>query len=352
MMAATAHALAIPHLPAAVPLKYFINGADDLVAPLTIALLEADVITSAMLRHPKASTLVEIFGGPSARDLATRALSKWWDATVKENSCTFFRWQLHVQRLSEDNIRPENDGNAWFIFTRMHNDIPRFALARRVTQMEATLEGFGQTVLAVLRDATRHLPDSFNPWDALSMAQYMYWDNSDTDEELLEDAREDRGYNTVEEVTNDGDVMTRAKFFRDVPRWVCEPRRVVSREAIAAADLCLFGKRVVAACDAIAQLVNAPNFTLRPDDKGAYRSGLETTDGAMVLLWQQDDVIGQVIDDVVNQIFEGGESTEFIDANPVPMTADGIRHFQDLTEQTMRLAVLTEKLILLIGDRL
>jgi PRTRC genetic system protein F len=351
-MAATSCALAIPHLSPAVPLKYLISGADDLVAPLTIALLEADLITNAMLRHPKNATLAQTLGGVNARDLAMRALSKWWDATIKANSCKFFRWQLHVQRLDEDEIGPEYDGNAWFIFTRMHDDIPRFALQRRITQLEDTLEGFGQTVLAVLKDATLRLPDSFTPWVAVDMADYLHWSNSETDEELIEDCREMNGYATAQEVIDNNSVMTRAMFFADVPRWVTAPVRVVSRDEICAADLGLFGQRVVDACDAIAQLVNDPGFTLTPSDKGVYRCGQDTTDGAMVLLWHEGDVLGQAIDDVINDLFNAGMATEFIDANPVPMTAAGIRHFQDLTEQTMKLAVLTEKLILLIGDPL
>jgi PRTRC genetic system protein F len=351
MMPATAsRALAIPSLSPAVPLKYRITGADTLVAPLAIALLEADIITTRMLRPAKNSTLADIFGRVDAQDLAQRALSKWWEATIKANSCKFFRWQLHVQRLNEDNTSPEYDGNAWFIFTRMFDDIPRFALQRGITQLEATLEGFGQTVLAVLKDATLRLPDSFTPWVAVRMAEYMYWSNSNTDAELLEEMRDIRGYENVQEVIDDDDVVTRERFFKDVPQWVTAPVRVVSREAIDDLNLDSFGHRVVFVCDEIATLVNDPAFTLTPSDKGVYRSGMDTTDGAMVLLWHQGDVLGQAIDDVVNDIYEGGDASEFIDANPVPMTAPGIRHFQDLTEQTMRLAVLTEKLILLIGD--
>lgn len=350
MPAATSRALTIPHLSPAIPLKYLISGEDSLVAPLTIALLEADVITNAMLRHPANAALSQTLGG--ARDLAARALSKWWEVTIKANSCKFFRWQLHVQNLDSRHISPEFDDSAWFIFTRMYGEIPRFGLEKRITQLETTLEGFGQTVLAVLKDATLRLPDSFSPWSALWMAEFMYWEDSQTDEELLENTRELREYETVQQVIADGDVVTREMFFRNMPRWVTAPIRVLSRDAVGAAALGQFEQRVVAACDAIAKLVNEPGFTLAPSDKGAYRSGQDTTDGAMVLLWREGDVIGQVIDDCLTDVAESGDSTEFIDANPVPMTADGIRHFQDLTEQAMKLAVLTEKLILLIGEPL
>ncbi len=347
-----AGALALPSLSAAIPLKMRVTGQESLVAPLTIALLNADMITDAMLRHPRNATLTQVFEGVDARELSMRALSKWWAALIKANSCKFFRWSLHVQDLSSHDIDPEYEDHAWFIFTRMDGEIPRFALARRIEQLEAKLEGFGQTVLAVLRDATLHLPESFNPWRAVYFAEYFHWQNGADDEDLLEERREMNGYATIQQVIDDGDVLTRARFFEDVPEWVTAPRRTVSREAICASNLDPFESRVVAACDAIAKLVAQPSFTLNPSDKGVHKTGMESTEGAMALLWRDGDVIGRVTDDVINDLYQCGESHDFIDANPVPMTAEGIREFQNLTEQAMQLAVLTEKLILLIGDPL
>jgi PRTRC genetic system protein F len=348
------HALALPQLSPAIPLKLLIAGQDDFVAPLTIALLEADVITSAMLRPGRNAPLTEVFAGLDARELAMRALTKWWTATVKANSCKFFRWSLHVQSLDSAEIQPDYMGQAWFIFQRIDSDrgIPRFALERRITQLEKKLEGFGQTVLAVLYDATMRLPDSLTPWRAAEFAEYMHWQDSDDDAELLENHRLDNGYATIQEVLDNDGVLTRAMFFKDMPEWVARPRRVVSRVDIGLAKLTQHELDVVYACDAIAALVSRPGFTLHPADKGAYRAGEESCEGSMVLLWREHDVVGQVIDDTINHIYQAGSGTDFIDANPVPMTADGIREFQNLTEQMMQLAVLTERLVLLIGDRL
>lgn len=346
------HALALPHLSPALPLKLLISGQDTFVAPLTIALLEADLITNAMLGRRKNAPLTEVFGGLDARELSMHALSKWWTATIKANSCKFFRWSLHVQSLDSSDIQPEFDGHAWFIFTRIDSDrgIPRFALERRVQLLERKLEGFGQTVLAVLRDATMRLPESLTPWRAGEFAEYMHWNYSTDDADLLETRRIENGYATVQEVIDNDDVMTRAEFYKNIPRWVINPQRTVSRADICAAPLNVFEMKVVAACDAIASLVVGAGFTLHPADKGVYRTGADSTDGAMALLWRDGDAIGRVIDDVINDLYNSGSGTDFIDATPVPMTAPGILQFQDLTEQMMQLAVLTERLVLLIGD--
>jgi len=93
-----------------------------------------------------------------------------------------------------------------------------------------------------------------------------------------------------------------------------------------------------------------PDFNLVPIDKGASRCGLDTVDGSMILLWKQYDVIGETIDDFLNDLGNCGEYCEFIDANPVPMTAAGVREFLAKTEQALQVAVLTEKLVLLLGE--
>jgi PRTRC genetic system protein F len=345
-----ASVLALPQIAAEIPMRYIVPGGDALTVPLTIALLEAGVISDAMLRAPRNATLVDVFSADE-RQLSARALSHWWTRLIRNQPCKFFRWSLHVQQLEDTNY--DSATTAWFCFTRNEGPIPRFALARGIERLECVMEGFGQTVLAVLRDATDLLPDSFTPWQAIGWAEYVYWDDTANDEELLEHRRELGGYKTVEEMLESDTVLTRAEFFHELPEWVCGPKRILSRAAItesAAGDL--FASRVIEVCDALHALVSAPEFVLRPADKGVYRCAEDTVDGAMVLLWKQFDVIGQAIDDALEHIGSCGQYCEFIDANPVPMTADGVREFQIKTEQTLQVAVLTEQLILLLGERL
>jgi PRTRC genetic system protein F len=350
-----ASVLALPQLAAEIPLRYTIAGADALTVPLTIALLEAGVISNPMLRAPRNAPLTEMLGEPEKK-LSERALSHWWTRLIRNQPCKFFRWSLHVQQLEEGGHGYDKGTTAWFCFKRIEghvdDEIPRFALSAGVERLERQLAGLGQTVLAVLRDATLLLPDSFTPWQALDWAERAYWEDTRGDVEYLEMRREMGGFDTVKEMVEQEQPVTRAVFYADMPEWVCAPKRVLSREAIAAAEGNLFASRAIALCDALHALVNRPGFILRPWHKGVYRCGYDTVDGSMVLLWKESDVIGQVLDDYLNDLGNSGEYCEFTDANPVPMTAEGIREFVTTTEQMIEVAVLTEKLILLIGEKL
>jgi PRTRC genetic system protein F len=344
-----AAALALPQLAAEIPTRYVIPGVDALTVPLTIALLEADVITAPMLRTPRNALLVDVFG-EQEKLLSERALSHWWTKLIRKTPCKFFRWSLQVQQIEDTNYDALT--TAWFCFSRMGDDMPRFALGRGIERLELLLEGFGQTVLAVLRDAVLLLPESFNPWTALDWADQAYWRESRDDVELLEMRREEGGYKTVQELLENEHVVTRAVFFAEVPEWVCAPKRTLSREKIAAAaGNDRLARQVIELCDQIHALVNRPGFVLHPADKGVYRTSQYPIEGCMVLLWKPFDVIGETIDDYLNDLGQCGEYTDFIDANPVPMTAAGVREFMTLTEQMLQVAVLVEKLILLLGEK-
>lgn len=346
-----ASVLALPELAPEIPGHYVVPGGESLTVPLTIALLEAGVISDAMLRAPRNALLVDVLN-EDERQLSARALSHWWTRLIRAKPCKFFRWSLHVQQLEEGGHNYDKATTAWFCFTRMDGAIPRFGLASGVERLERQMKGLGQTVLAVLRDATLLLPDSLTPWQAIDWAERAYWEETRDDAEYLEMRREMGGFATVQELVEAEQPITRAIFFKEMPEWVCAPKRVLSREAIAAAEANAFAGRVIALCDELHAMVNGADFTLRPWDKGSYRCGFDTVDGAMVLLWKENDVIGQVLDDYLNDLGNSGEYVEFIDANPVLMTAAGIREFQAQTEQMIDVAVLTEKLVLLLGEKL
>ncbi|HEY1042383.1 MAG TPA: PRTRC system protein F, partial [Telluria sp.] len=213
--------------------------------------------------------------------------------------------------------------------------------------------GFGQTVLALLMDATRYLPESLTPWAAGWMAEVYYWDGTSTDEELIEYRMQEYGYATREDLIEDtGGLMTRESFYKNIPRWATLPQRVLSREEIGRAARAGWAREVAEACDAIAAAVHMPEFRfLRRDEVGSNRAG-DCVDGCMVLLWHgPGDEIGNVIDYVLNEQWQSGEAHELIDAQPVPLTKRGIRRYQRRTEQVLKLAELTERLVLLIGER-
>ncbi len=327
-----------------------------MAVPLTIALIEAGVVTDQFLNR-KNRPLIEVLGEPDERELAIRALSTWWKALQKRYPMRHFRWSLHVQHELQDyesryGADPDqaSKGTAWFCLTRSQNsDIPRVTLARRVGELEAVLEGFGQTALAVLMDATRYLPDSFTPWRALDCAHWLHWEESETDEELIAEQQNLDGC-TREEA--EASVLTRKEFYGDMPRWVTQPQRVRTREEIVRAARDSYTKSVITTCDDIAQLVNSPGFNINSFDIGAHNTRMDSIDGFLVLRWTERDAIGRVIDDALNMIGESGEYTEFIDAIEVPLTGAGLASYLSRMDQIFHLATLTEHLIYLLGDPL
>lgn len=342
-----AAALALPTLAPTIPMRYVVPGADAMTVPLTVALLEAGVITDRLLRAPRNALLVDVFG-EQEKQLSARALSHWWTNLIRKHSCKFFRWSLQVRQLEDTNY--DSSTTVWFCFSRMGEQIPRFTLARGVERLELLREGFGQTVLAVLRDASLLLPESFSPWQAIDWADQAYWQESIDDVELLEMRREEGGYKSVQELLENEHVITRAMYFAEMPEWVCAPKRVLSRAAIEDAGTSEFARRTINVCDALHAIVSRADFALHPADRGVYRSSMYSIDGCMALLWKQHDVIGQTIDDFLEDLGNCGEYCDFIDTSPVPMTVEGVREFMTKTEQMLQVAVETEKLVQLLGE--
>lgn len=346
--------LALPSIADSIPFEMHIPGETSLTAPLALALLEARVVTDDMLLPGPNAPLIQVFNEPDERELSMHALTTWWSALQAKFPTRHFRWDLHVQELND--LTGQHDATppaaGWFCITRNTNsDIPRVALARGAGQLESCLEGFGQTVLAVLYDCLLRMPESLNPMVAAEWAEQMHWQESENDEELIRNAREDgripagAGADAIEE-----HLMTRAHFYSEMPRWATAPRRVASRKAIVRAARGKYEKSVIAACDAIAELVARPGFNLRPFDCGTHHSGHYCIDGCMVLLWNDGDVVGAVIDDWLNDVGQTGEYVDFIDAHPVQLNAKAVKQYIARTEQMMELAALTERLIDLIGE--
>lgn len=347
--------LALPLLAPSIPFEVFIPGESELATPLAIALLEANVITDAMLSPGPNALLVDVFSEPSESKLVELGLSTWWDNIRAKHSTTWMRWDLHIQQLNNlyDCYDSTNTpaGTGWFCLTRRHRaDIPRFALGNRIMALELVLEGFGQTVLAVLKDAMRLMPDALEPWRAEYWAEMLHWSESSDDEELIRNYMVENGYATVEECLANESLMTRGRFYFDMPQWVTRPRRVVSREAIVRAATGQWEKNVVAACDTLLATVSAPAFNLSSGDVGSYSTQVESIDGCVVLLWREGDAISAVIDEATNMYAQSGEYTEFIDAQAVPPTTEAILAYMRRTEQILELALPVERLLSLIGE--
>lgn len=348
----SAGTLALPYMHAAIPSVLTLRQSSRIDQPLAIALLEANIITDAMLQPRPNMPLVDVFRGLDERALCIAGLSTWWNSLQYQSVSSIFHWNLHVQELNDwTGTRPELTGHLWFCMTRdQKTDIPRFELYQRITQLENTLAGFGQTVMALLRDAIFHLPTAFDLWFAEDIARNWLWQDATCDEELLENARFEGGFETVQEVLDSGHVTTMAEFYRDTPAWVTTPARVLSRKKIRRAAKSDFELAVVAACDAISAVASAPGFTVKSHQVGAHQAGCDSTDSCAVLLWRQDGEAVHVIDNYLDDLGNSGEHTDFIDAAPVEPSHAGILAYKTRTENIMRLAQATERLLNLVGE--
>ena len=348
----SAGTLALPSMHAAIPAALTLRQSSRIDQPLAIALLEANIITDAMLQPRPNMPLVDVFRGPDERALCIEGLSTWWNSLQYQSISSIFHWNLHVQELNDwAGTHPELAGHLWFCLTRdQKTEIPRFELHQRITQLENTLPGFGQTVMALLRDAIFHLPTAFDLWFAEDIAQNWLWQDATCDEELLENARVEGGFETVQEVLDSGHVTTMAEFFRDTPAWVTTPARALSRKKIRRAAKSDFELAVVAACDAISAVASAPGFTVKSHQVGSHQAGCDSIDSCAVLLWRQDSEAVHVIDNHLDHIGNSGEYTEFIDAAPVEPSHAGILAYKTRTENIMRLAQATERLLNLVGE--
>lgn len=350
MMAAMhATALALPRLDASIPFEYRVPGDSGICAPLALALLESPALGDEAFSLAPNALLVDVFADLHERDLATRALSRWWDDLQRRHPTKMFKWVLQVL---DENDFPDRHGNtrnsppgkhAWFCISRDQNDdIPRVSLARAVEELEKSLEGFGQTVLAVLDDALCHLPESFTPQIAHRAAYWLHWSESENDEELLALARENG--------TSAEDVLTRAMFFEQMPQWVVAPRRTVAKDEIVRAAREGFERQVIAACDAISGLACHPGFKINPSQCGTEVQGYDSVDGMAVISWKQFDTPGDVIDDLLNHIGQAGEYVDFIDMQCVKLSGSAVGAWMSRTENMVHLAQLTENLLTLIGE--
>ncbi|HWW69677.1 MAG TPA: PRTRC system protein F [Duganella sp.] len=341
--------LALPRLGAGIPFEYRVPGDSGICAPLALALLESPALDDKMFSLGPNAVLADVFADLHERDLATRALSRWWADLRRRYPMQLFKWTLMVSELEDlpDSGRFEPDrpsGNhAWFCISRAENaDIPRVSLARAVEQLEVRLEGFGQSVISLLEDALRHLPECFTPWLAHRAAHWLHWSETENDEEMIALAR-DNG-------DDPADLLTREIFFEGMPRWVVAPQRTLTRNQIVRAAREGFEKDVISACDAISSLASRPDFGIDSGGCGTETSGYDSVEGMAVISWKAFDTPGNVIDDMLNQIGQSGEYVHFIDMQHVELTSAAVGEWMRRTQDMVHLAYLTEQLILLIGE--
>lgn len=343
-------ALGLPRLADSIPFEYRVPGDSGICAPLALALLESPALGDTMFSLGPNALLADVFADLHERDLATRALTNWWTDVQRRYPTNMFKWTLLVSELDDLPDSRWNRGHdlppgkyAWFCLSRDEKaNIPRVSLARAAEELEKSLEGFGQTVIAVLEDAVSYLPECLTLWRAHHAAQWLHWHETENDDDLIALARENQ--------EDPADLLTRAIFFESMPTWAVAPQRTVTRKQIVRAAREGFERQVISACDAISKLVNRPDFNVNTFECGTQTAGYDSVEGMLVISWREGDTPGDVIDDMLNHIGQGGDYVHFIDMRRIELRADAVAEWMRRTENMVHLAQLTERLLNLIGD--
>jgi PRTRC genetic system protein F len=339
--------LALPMIGADVPFEYVIPGVQIVSAPIAIKLIEMGLITDDDFRPEPDSSLVTVFAGKGEKRLVEQALTRWW--TKHTESLGLFKLGMHIQKIDPAYACEQDSDMPWICLVQ-RKELPQYELARGITDLEAELPGFGQTVLAVIDDVLPYLPWALTPREVHGLAQNYYWQGESTCEAYVEWMVGPHGeYATREEMDKELDLFTDAEFYCGIPTWFIYPERIHSRKKLVKSAKSTYAKRVIAACDAIHRFVSSPNFSLYRYEFGPGPLQLESVGACALLRWNYDDSFGRVVDDSFNMAYQCGEYNEFASAMQIPSGYD-ITEYMRRMEQMCELAALAESLLNLIGD--
>lgn len=328
-------ACAIPALPAHLPTSFRTDGNSRISAPLALAMLHAGLIHDDYLRD-----------SGDEKTLAETVLSRWW--AEKTAPLQLFKWNLHIQII--EHYYTERANQPVFCMTA-NGDIPQRSLALRVGELETAHLGFGQTVVAVLYDCLRYLPEAWSPRNVMGMAEHVYWGGRSDENGWFEDNVGHGEYASREAFLADigkESLVTRAELLTGMPNWLPAAKRVCRREDLERAARSPLSKNVIAACDRIHALVHSSPFSLSPYDF-TVDVEVDGTEAHLFLRWDDTDSLGRILDDYMHGAYESGEYLECIAATRVPSTPHDIRAYINRVETMLLLAKAAEDLLLLIS---
>jgi PRTRC genetic system protein F len=196
-----------------------------------------------------------------------------------------------------------------------------------LTALDASYAGLGAAIIAAITNATCHRTvDFFMPDDALDYASYYQWQGESDETAYLDTCTDD-----LEERAEIEESIVKRKDFDDampawaMPRWTHfreaaartprrrKPRKVSIDWAAAIAAVADSQRDLVQACQQLSALRFRGDCQIQSDG--------EFTGWAAVLSWNESpDVVEQMFDDMMNNIFNGGgESYEESGTHRVPV---------------------------------
>lgn len=347
--------IGLPSIPANVPFTLYAGGQSDYAVSLARVLAQADLLE---VHAPvRSSVLVD------ARSLITEGMEAWF-ARITAPLKLFELKLMAFEDGPLDSGTRFKDGarTVHMMLMRPREDYaPTFALKRGITALEDEIEGFGQTVLAVLYDALEFLPTCSWPGRIEGMQSWQWMGEDDEelyleeycltgDEEAYQGLTREQALDKARELTG---ILTRKEFDAAIPRWAARPRRVISRAELYAAAmkpgaLTPWARRVFWTVDLMHEAAwKAPIYRLTHDGPDGWG-----TDIALFLRWTPDDVCARVFDDIANEAYNSGENHEFLGDVEMELTPAALRDWKVATEGMCGLALAVEKLLEEIAEPL
>jgi len=236
----------------------------------------------------------------------------------------------------------EQDEETRWYWALQSEQVVWLSLKERITHIEATSPGLGETVLYWLQRSSGKTLFAYTPATARQVCEYIHWQGSSEQDDW------------VEEMTAMG--MTAADmeeaispdwFDGHFPNWVIDPKRVLDDSALG---------EIAAAGGELAPLASALLDVGRLDADGGELPGLEGMDVECVyfgayLRWGADDPLERVFDDFIeyaNSVSDG--YTDLFGAQAVPLDQEGFAAWQRRTELGLQLLSALDRLIGFIAE--
>ncbi|CAJ0740879.1 PRTRC system protein F [Ralstonia mannitolilytica] len=296
-------ALALPRLKG-VPLQYSgRDNADAWCTPALLGLLEGGALLPEDAQPTPASPA----------ELLKRVLQRHWNAVTAGER--IFVWNLGANVFSGQWHPVSDKPDAWWLLIGDGGSetpaVPQLFIGPAFERLEAVRAGLGQTVLAVLYDALRYLPNVLTPQTAFEFASVIHWHGYDSEQGAIEFEREMGAYENPEEAEEAYEGPRRDAFFEHMPEWAVFPKRVLSdRQVRRAAHTDDFAARVTAAVDAIHAHVCATHVLGGYADCSTRDIDGESVCWSAILIWHPEDFTLRLADDFIQYVTQA----EFIDA--------------------------------------
>ena len=333
--------LALPRLNG-IPTKHLCKGGGQAWhTPALLALLDAGALTSVDAQ-PKPT---------SAGSLLLHTLQRHWnDITAGERLLV---WNLHVRTaFSEWAHQPEGPQQLW-LFIGDDGDhahaVPQLYIGAAFERLESVRKGLGQTVLAVLYDALRHLPNVLTPQESFYHASWVHWYGTESEDEAIEWMSSEGDFATREEAADAYEGPTRLDFFEHVPEWAAFPQRVLSeRQVRIAARKDDFAAQVVRAVDEICEHAHMTAAAGGYADCSTRDAEGDSICWTAVLIWHPADLTLRLADDYLQQACQG-EYTDAATVKVLPIDGPDVANWLQSMRANGQLARRVENLLELVA---